>query len=449
MSFRWTPPPGTKLTLAIALAFVGLAAVERTYAPGKEAALHTDALTAKAVALAELAAHSAAPALEFEDSQVLDEYLMALARDPDVLRAVACTHDGTLSGSVPSTVSHDAQEACQRVETTRVEIREGALTAATPIPAQSHPGTLFVTLRTARVEQAREQAEQVATAVGVAILLLGLGLASWNGVVLRRLHLALADTVRAQERAEQASRAKSEFLSNMSHEIRTPMNGVLGAAQLLERTDLSEKQQRYLSIMVRSGEHLTALVDDILDFSKIEAGKLLLDPKAADLRTLVSEVLELSKPRAHAKGLSLEAQVDPSLEGRFLLDAFRLRQVLINLIGNALKFTHEGGVRVALRADGNWLHFTVVDTGIGLSREQQAGLFQPFTQADASTTRSYGGTGLGLAICARLVSAMGGDVGVDSEPGRGSTFWFTIPRVEEPDSIHPSAAPPSPVADVA
>jgi PAS domain S-box-containing protein len=245
--------------------------------------------------------------------------------------------------------------------------------------------------------------------------------------------LAEVALLRAKEAAETANRAKGEFLAIVSHEIRNPVSGVIGFANILSDTPLNNEQREYVNLIRNSGDSLLFLLNDILDFSKIEAGKIDLEDEPFSPRTCVQEVVAFFGPKAAASKLALETRVTVDVPEMVSGDVYRLRQILINLVGNAVKFTRRGGVTIHLEAAPTTaadetlkLRFTVADTGIGISPEQAAKLFKPFSQAEASTTRKYGGTGLGLIICKRLTELMGGEISVESTPQVGSKFSFTV-----------------------
>jgi signal transduction histidine kinase/CheY-like chemotaxis protein len=256
-----------------------------------------------------------------------------------------------------------------------------------------------------------------------------------------RLDAAVVDAQETLERAEAASRAKSEFLARMSHEIRTPMNAVLGMTELLRHaTTLDERQRRYADTIHHSGSALLGIINDILDFSKIEAGKLELDIAPFSLREVVEDAVEILAEKAHRKGLELVCDIPADVETAVCGDGQRLRQIIINLVGNAVKFTERGEVRVLVRHTGvdrthSTFRFDVIDTGVGIDPKNCGTIFESFAQEDNSTTRKYGGTGLGLAICRQLVELMGGQIGVTSTPGAGSQFFFTAVLTNDPATV--------------
>ncbi|MCU1126405.1 response regulator [Stenotrophomonas maltophilia] len=310
----------------------------------------------------------------------------------------------------------------------------------------------------------------VALAAAVALLLLGLRLRARNRALVQLQHersllAAERDQLRhtterqgqleqqllqAKQAAEAAVLAKGEFLATMSHEIRTPLNGILPMLELIARGPLGEDQRQMLATASASSQQLLRIVDDILDYSRLEAQALELEITSFNLRDLLDGVVQLMQRAADSKGLSLDLQLDPSVRLPVRGDPVRLRQVLSNLLANAIKFTARGQVQLRVQRLGegpaqHQLRFEIIDTGIGIDAALQARLFQSFSQADASTTRIYGGTGLGLAICKRIIDLMHGRIGVQSTPGHGATFWFEIPLLKVPGDLPAMARTPAPL----
>jgi signal transduction histidine kinase len=385
-------------------------------------------------AVAELS-HAVDLGLLLEDGDMVraafDEHLS----DQDVVYLAARTAAGRLvaeGGRLPEGLTDPARGAGPSWQSTA-----DFLQASRPVLIEGHEaGRVGIVVSKRRLAAGVELQRQILLATlggGAVALLLGLFFVQFYVGPLVKL------TSRAFERLEvrtrealEASRLKSEFLANVSHEIRTPMNGVLGMSELLSRTALDGKQRRFLDTIHRSAEALMVVLNDVLDFSKLEAGKLVLRQTEFDLRRLLEDAIDLSTGRAHAKGLELSAVVGPGTPVQLCGDPDRLRQVLLNLVGNAVKFTRRGEIvldaQEVPRDDGRrWVRFRVRDTGIGIPPEELASIFEVFSQVDGSLTREQGGTGLGLAICRALVRQMGGSIAVESELGQGSTFSFELP----------------------
>jgi signal transduction histidine kinase/DNA-binding NarL/FixJ family response regulator len=390
------------------------------------------------------------------DEREIKGSLAGYDRDPDILAIVVTDMTGKVlatHGSPPESTAHlfsGPARSLRKAPSYYVSWAEAAIEGG-PV------GRVGVAVSTARLKAGDELKRSIlfsaAAGAVVAFLFALLFVNLYIGPIIVVTEKAFAKLEKTTAKALEAARLKSEFLANMSHEIRTPMNGVLGMIELLSRTALNEKQRRYLSTLQTSAGGLMSVLNDILDFSKIEAGKLELREENLRVRLLVDEVTELFAARAELRGLRLEAKIDPDVPTQVEGDMERVRQVLSNLVGNALKFTESGSitVRAAVEEHNGQLfqvRFEVIDTGIGIDPSLQGKLFESFSQVDGSLTRKHGGTGLGLAISKQLVTLMKGQMGVTSEPGKGSNFWFVLPlrRLESGSMALSTALAPRPLA---
>jgi signal transduction histidine kinase/DNA-binding response OmpR family regulator/HPt (histidine-containing phosphotransfer) domain-containing protein len=369
-----------------------------------------------------------------QDAKQIEKSFSGYQNDPDVLAIVVADAEG----HVLTVHGHSPLQAAELFAGAAGELRAppGLFSAWTPSLIEgTQVGKVAVIISARRLETGSTLEHSIlvsaAISAAIALLLAFVFVRFYIGPLIRVTERAFLRLERTTLEALEATRVKSEFLANMSHEIRTPMNGVLGMIELLSGTSLDSKQRRYIGTLENSAQGLMTVLNDILDFSKIEAGKLEIALEPCAVRDVLEEVAELFAGRAHKKRLELACHIEPSVPDMLELDSDRLRQVLSNLTGNAVKFTEKGQVVIhARRSEGNRIRFQVEDTGIGVSEETATRLFDAFVQADGSMTRRYGGTGLGLAICKQLVTLMGGEIGVDGKPGVGSTFWFTLPMRE-------------------
>jgi signal transduction histidine kinase/HPt (histidine-containing phosphotransfer) domain-containing protein/ActR/RegA family two-component response regulator len=391
------------------------------------------------------------------DEHEIKGSLVGYDRDPDILAIVVTDMTGKVlatHGSPPEPPAHlfdGNPRSLRKTGGYYVSWSEAAIEGG-PV------GRVAVVVSTARLKAGDELKRSILFSAGVggsvAFLFALLFVSLYIGPIIRVTETAFTQLERTTAKALEAARLKSEFLANMSHEIRTPMNGVLGMIELLARSPLDEKQHRFLSTLQTSAGGLMSVLNDILDFSKIEAGKMELREENCGVRLLVDEVTELFAARSELRGVHIIAKVEHDVPSQVEADTERVRQVLSNLVGNAVKFTESGSITVHASVEENkgqlfQLRFEVIDTGIGIDPALQGKLFEAFSQVDGSLTRKHGGTGLGLAICKQLVALMKGRMGVSSEPGRGSTFWFVLPlrRLESTGSLEqPSALSTRPLA---
>jgi signal transduction histidine kinase/ActR/RegA family two-component response regulator len=371
----------------------------------------------------------------------------AARSDLEALRRLEADGVGVEVGHVEAEVLFAEGRTAEAFRLLRAHLLESEIASARSFSAGIHQVTgdmqQQLTERRGQLETARANTnlQRAVIGIGVVFLLFAIAAVLWQSRQADQLRLA-------RRKAEDANRAKSEFLANMSHEIRTPLNGVVSMADSLTRRDLGAQEREMVELIRSSGVTLERLLSDILDSAKIESGQVTIEPAPFDLEQTVSDIAALWRVKAEDKGVALEVDFDPALSGLVEGDAVRLRQVLNNLVSNALKFTSKGFVRLSVAAEAHGVAFRVSDTGVGFDKEQRSRIFRRFQQADGSITRRYGGTGLGLAISSALVDLMGGALDCESTPGVGSSFWFEIPLPRVDPAALPAVAPEQAPRDV-
>jgi signal transduction histidine kinase/CheY-like chemotaxis protein len=449
--------------ILVILAFValcGLLVAAGHYANSRFSNATTMAtLVAEASDLADRVAHNARQLTNANEAvgDTAERALMVQAERLDGLiqrtSALWDRMDNPLRNRLVAHSLHGKRDPRELLAELRTKVEEAAAGApdARSVSGNYLEGYVDLTIRPALAAQAqslRALNRSFADIVKIAINVIGVIFCMFAAAILffffipmeRSIRAALAKLKAAIEAAKSSERAKSEFLANMSHEIRTPMNGVLGMAELMAQTDLDQRQKTFTDVIVKSGNALLTIINDILDFSKIDAGHIELDPAPFNLREAVEDVATLVSSRAAEKDLELVVRVDPALGDWASGDVGRLRQILTNLAGNAVKFTEKGHVLIEVSPDQDKVRFAVTDTGIGIPEDKLQSVFEKFSQVDTSSTRRHEGTGLGLAIASRLVELMGGEFGATSKVGVGSTFWFAVP-LEEHASQEPALVP--------
>jgi len=399
--------------LAVTAAFAAVALFVALWFPYTERQSAFAALKHKAENQARLIAYTIAPAVDFGDEQLVAEAFRGAQRDVDFVGISATAPDG-------STVAHLGASTAPTQRTNQL------LTEAPIILPSGAAGTLQLVMSADRIDAQSRRQSGIAGVIAATIVALGIAIALSVARSFRRIAALMKENDRERAAAEHANAVKSRFLANMSHEIRTPLNGVLGLADVLSRRRLDLESSALVGTIGRSARTLLALVNDVLDLSRVEAGRFELERVPFDARAAVNSVSALFAPTCQQKGIALVVDVGAEVPRRLMGDRLRFEQILTNLVGNAVKFTHRGEVTLTLAWREGALHVSVRDTGIGIATDKHGAVFEAFAQADTSTTRRYGGSGLGLAISSQLVAQMGGEITIVSEPGVGSTFSFAI-----------------------